>query len=275
MSAQRSAVISALAAQGCSFLTAATGVAAEYIALDATDITAFQVNRQPVAHSQQKTPHFARVQPRTIWAPPSQCFLTYALVALVFGTLTIVRSRTSGGAAPAALRLSAPLGQYALLAAVDVHANILVVKAFRYTSLTSVSLLDSASVPAAMALSQWLLRCRYRRRHLAGCAVVVAGYLLLVASDALCREATAPAGFLGGDDNAGGGGSAAARLFGDALTVSAACLYATSNVLQERLLVDAPTVEVLAMFGLLGKPPPQPWQGVLAPQPEGGPVPQR
>ena len=43
--------------------------------------------------------------------------------------------------------------RYALLAFIDTQANYWIVKAFRYTSLTSVTLLDCAAVPFSMALS--------------------------------------------------------------------------------------------------------------------------
>ncbi len=98
------------------------------------------------------------------------------------------------------------------------------------------------SIPAAMLLSRALLRVAYRRRHLAGAAGVLVGFVILVASDAACRRSGA------GDAS----DAAPAPLLGDALAVTAACLYAASNVLQERLLRDAPVTEVLAAFGLLG-----------------------
>jgi solute carrier family 35 protein F1/2 len=89
-----------------------------------------------------------------------------------------------------------------------------------------------------MLLSRLVLRAAYRARHLAGVAAVLCGFVVLVATDAACRRrdgAAAPAPFLG-----------------DMLAVLAACLYATSNVLQERLLREAPVGEVLAAFGTLG-----------------------
>ena len=96
------------------------------------------------------------------------------------------------------------------------------------------------SIPAAMVLSRILLRVTYNRLHLASAAVVVVGFCVLVASDALCKHSGAAAV------------PSPSPLLGDLLAVTAACLYATSNVLQERMLQAAPTVEVLTAFGVLG-----------------------
>ena len=89
-----------------------------------------------------------------------------------------------------------------------------------------------------MLLSRLVLRAAYRARHLAGAAAVLAGFVVLVATDAACTRR--------------GGAAAPAPFLGDMLAVLAACLYATSNVLQERLLREAPVGEVLAAFGSLG-----------------------
>ena len=47
--------------------------------------------------------------------------------------------------------LAVPLRHYALLAAVDVEANFLIVKAYQFTNITSVTLLDSARRAATRA----------------------------------------------------------------------------------------------------------------------------
>jgi solute carrier family 35 protein F1/2 len=90
-----------------------------------------------------------------------------------------------------------------------------------------------------MVLSRFLLNVSYNRVHLASAAVVLGGFGVLVAADTLCTAR-------------GGSAPSPAPLMGDLLAVTAACLYATSNVLQERLLIAAPAVEVLAAFGILG-----------------------
>ena len=119
--------------------------------------------------------------------------------------------------------------QWALLALVDVEANTLVVAAYQYTTITSAMLLDCFTIPAVMLLSAALLGARYKRAHLVGALVCVAGLALAVLSDALRGG--------GGGGGAGGGASGAARrVYGDALCVGASILYACSNVAQERLV---------------------------------------
>jgi solute carrier family 35 protein F1/2 len=87
-----------------------------------------------------------------------------------------------------------------------------------------------------MLLSRLVLHAAYRARHLAGAAAVLAGF---AAPPPPTRRARA------------GGASAPAPFLGDMLAVLAR-VYATSNVLQERLLREAPVGEVLAAFGSLG-----------------------
>ncbi len=101
------------------------------------------------------------------------------------------------------------------------------VLAYRYTSLTSVTLLDCFTIPLAVALSAAVLGARYCPGHYAGAAVCLAGLVILVLSDR------------GGGDGGGssGGREGAGRAwFGDALVLLGASLYAGCNVLAEKLL---------------------------------------
>lgn len=110
------------------------------------------------------------------------------------------------------------------------------VLAFRWTNITSVTLLDSFSIPVAVALSALVLGARYRAQHYAGAAICVAGLLVLLL----------------GDREGGTSGTSAGAVLGDCLVLLGASLYAAANVAQERLLGGAPPGEVLAMLGLLG-----------------------
>ncbi|PQP97217.1 solute carrier family 35 member F1-like [Prunus yedoensis var. nudiflora] len=65
-------------------------------------------------------------------APTSQSFLNYVLLAIVYGAIMLYRWKP----------LKAKWYYYVLLGMVDVEANFLVVKAYQYTSITSVMLLD-------------------------------------------------------------------------------------------------------------------------------------
>ena len=135
---------------------------------------------------------------------------------------------------------SRSLRRYAALAVIDTQANYLIVKAFGYTSLTSVTLLDCAAIPFSMVLSKFGLGDSYTRRHMLGGAVSVVGIAILVLADADGRK--------GGSEDEGSN-----PFLGDVLVLLAALLYASSNVLQESALLDgASGMEVLAHVGAIG-----------------------
>ena len=135
---------------------------------------------------------------------------------------------------------SRSLRRYAALAVIDTQANYLIVKAFGYTSLTSVTLLDCAAIPFSMVLSKLWLGDSYTRRHMLGGALSVVGIAILVLADADGRK--------GGSEDEGSN-----PFLGDVLVLLAALLYASSNVLQESALLDgASGVEVLAHVGAIG-----------------------
>ena len=128
--------------------------------------------------------------------------------------------------------------RYATLALIDTQANYLIVKAFQYTSLTSVTLLDCAAIPFSMALSRAALGGAYSRRHVLGGVTSVMGLAILVLTDMNVRGA-----------NDAGSNPA----WGDFIVLLAAFGYASSNVLQEAALLDgASTVEVLAHISGFG-----------------------
>ncbi|KAJ9531666.1 hypothetical protein QJQ45_021795 [Haematococcus lacustris] len=110
-------------------------------------------------------------------------------------------------------------------------------QAYQYTSITSVTLLDCFTVPVVMFLT-WLLfrqapllaqsETRYGAGHLAGAGLCIAGLSMLVLTD---RQSET-----GGPQ----------PLLGDVLVLLGACVYA------ERVLVDTPAYELLAMLGVCG-----------------------
>ena len=78
--------------------------------------------------------------------------------------------------------------KYFVLALCDVEGNFLLVKAYEYTSITSVQLLDCFTIPVVMVLSRILLRTVYNRKHLLGALVCLVGLSLLIASDILAKR---------------------------------------------------------------------------------------
>ncbi|XP_028759827.1 solute carrier family 35 member F1-like [Neltuma alba] len=159
-------------------------------------------------------------------APTSQSFLNYVLLAIVYGSTALYRRQP----------LKAKWYYYVLLALVDVEGNFLVVKAYQYTSLTSVMLLDCWSIPSVMLLTWLFLKTKYRFKKITGVIVCVAGLVLVVFSD------------VHAGDRAGGSNPRK----GDILVIAGATLYAISNVSEEFLVKNADRVELMAMLGTFG-----------------------
>ena len=57
------------------------------------------------------------------------------------------------------------------------------VKAYQYTSITSVMLLDCWSIPSVILLTWLFLKTKYRFKKIAGVAICVAGLVLVIFSD--------------------------------------------------------------------------------------------
>ncbi|KAL2323817.1 hypothetical protein Fmac_022875 [Flemingia macrophylla] len=159
-------------------------------------------------------------------APTSQSFLNYVLLAIAYGSIVLYRRQA----------LKAKWYYYIVLGLVDVEANFLVVKAYQYTSLTSVMLLDCWSIPCVMLLTWLFLKTKYRFKKITGVVVCIAGLVLVVFSD------------VHADDRASG----SSPRIGDLLVIAGATLYAVSNVSEEFLVKNADRVELMAMLGLFG-----------------------
>lgn len=163
---------------------------------------------------------------RGINAPTSQSFLNYVLLFLVYGDTLLYRRKV----------LKEKFYYYILLAIVDVEANFLVVKAYQYTSLTSVMLLDCWSIPSVIFLTWFFLKTKYRFRKYIGVAICVAGLVVVVFSD------------VHSNDRSGGSNP----LKGDMLVIAGSTLYAISNVSEEFFVKSADRVELMGMLGLFG-----------------------
>ncbi|KAG2438260.1 hypothetical protein HYH02_010959 [Chlamydomonas schloesseri] len=158
--------------------------------------------------------------------PTTQAFFNYLLLGLTCGGYHLWKRGP---------RLTNRWYLYLLLAALDVEANFLVTKAYQYTSVTSVTLLDCFTIPAVMALSAAALAARYLPGHYGGALLCIGGLAVLVATD--------------GSSATGGPNP----VLGDALVLMGSVLYAVSNVAQERLLLGAtPVSELLAAVGGFG-----------------------
>mmetsp|Transcript_26949 Transcript_26949/g.58883 ORF Transcript_26949/g.58883 Transcript_26949/m.58883 type:complete len:411 (+) Transcript_26949:91-1323(+) len=161
-------------------------------------------------------------------APTTQSFFNYCLLTLTSGGVHLWKT---GGK----FKLQNPWYSYAALAVLDVEGNYLLVKAYQYTSITSVTLLDSMTIPGVMLLSWLVFRARFQAGHFLGALLCTTGLAVLVLTD--------------GTSSTGGSNP----LLGDALVVAGAAVYAISNVAQEKLLGEATSRwELLGTVGLFG-----------------------
>ncbi|KAJ8368052.1 hypothetical protein SKAU_G00080800 [Synaphobranchus kaupii] len=143
--------------------------------------------------------------------PMLQSFMNYALLCLMYTTMLALRK--------------------------DVEANYTVVKAYQYTTLTSVQLLDCFVIPVLMVLSWFFLKTRFHAVHYVAVGICLLGVGAMVGAD-----------LISGRDQ----GSTINILLGDGLVLISATLYAVSNVCQEYTVKNCSRVEFLGMVGLFG-----------------------
>ncbi|XP_013871374.1 solute carrier family 35 member F2 isoform X2 [Austrofundulus limnaeus] len=165
--------------------------------------------------------------------PMLQSLLNYMLLCVTYTTMLLCRK----GDGNILQILRRRWWKYLLLGLVDVEANYTVVKAYQYTTLTSVQLLDCFVIPVLMVLSWWFLKTRYRVVHYVSVCVCLLGVGAMVGAD-----------LLAGRDQ----GSTSNILLGDGLVMLSATLYAVSNVSQEYTVKNLSRVEFLGMVGLFG-----------------------
>ncbi|KAM9319827.1 solute carrier family 35 member F2-like [Gastrophryne carolinensis] len=163
--------------------------------------------------------------------PLLQNFLTYLSLAVAYTVWLACRSGESG----LLYILKPKWWRYLLLAVVDVEANYCLVKAFQFTTITSVQLLDCSGIPALMAFSWFFLHARFKPIQYIAVISCLLGVGTMVWAD-----------FLSGRED----GKASDMLVGDALVILGACLYAVSNICQEYVVKNLSCVEFLGMLGL-------------------------
>ncbi|XP_010650501.1 uncharacterized protein LOC104879428 [Vitis vinifera] len=128
----------------------------------------------------------------------------HVLLAIVHGTTMILQKKA----------FKAKWYYCIALAWVDVEANFLVVKAYHYTSITSVMLLDCFTIPCAIIFTWFFLKTKYRFKKLTGAVICIAGLVIVIFSD------------VHASDRAGG----SSPLKGDLFVIVGSILYAASNV---------------------------------------------
>ncbi|XP_078069829.1 solute carrier family 35 member F2 [Mustelus asterias] len=165
--------------------------------------------------------------------PVFQSFLNYILLFLVYTTTLAVRQ----GEENLLAILKRRWWKYMILGVIDIEANYLVIKAYQYTTLTSVQLLDCFVIPVVLLLSWFFLLVRYKALHFIGVGVCLLGMGCMVGADVLVGR------HQGTGDN---------KLLGDLLVLAGATLYGISNVCEEFIVKNLSRVEFLGMIGLFG-----------------------
>ncbi|KAL6988393.1 hypothetical protein U1Q18_014143 [Sarracenia purpurea var. burkii] len=160
-----------------------------------------------------------------VYTPLTLSFFSYLGLALVYGSIMMYRRQ----------KLLVPWYWYLLLGFVDVQGNYLVNKAYQYSSITSVTLLDCWTVAWVIILTWFCLGTRYSPWQFFGAALCVVGLGLVLISDAGV-----------------GGGGGSNPLLGDMLVVAGTVFYAMSNVGEEFCVKKKNRVEVVTMLGLFG-----------------------
>ncbi|XP_051956571.1 solute carrier family 35 member F2-like [Xyrauchen texanus] len=168
-----------------------------------------------------------------VGTPMLQSFLNYTLLLLTY-TLALAFRKGESNIFPI---LKTKWWKYLLVAFADVEANYTVVKAYQFTTLTSIQLLDCFVIPVLMVLSWIFLKTRYRTSHFVAVAVCLLGVGAMVGAD-----------LLAGRDQ----GSSSNVFLGDGLVLVSAALYALSNLCQEYTVKNLSRVEFLGMMGLFG-----------------------
>ncbi|XP_067051425.1 solute carrier family 35 member F1-like [Acropora muricata] len=163
--------------------------------------------------------------------PTSQSFFNYFLLGLVYTTALCCHPRNL------ATLMKERGWKYFFLALFDVEANFLVVKAYQYTNLTSIQVLDCFSTASVLVLSWIFLKVRYQCLHYSGVVICLIGIACLVIADYF------------GSRNYGAGKSQA---IGDILVLCGAIMYGISNVAQEFVVKNFSRVEFLGMLGFFG-----------------------
>ena len=141
--------------------------------------------------------------------------------------------------------LTNPIWWYLMIAFVDVEANAVTMLAFRYTTLTSVTVLDALAIPAAMAISRCWLGRTYRWMHYGGLVVCMVGVVMNVLQDYKSD--------VKGNETEEQELQYPHKFRGDLCAIIGGLLYGLSNVLTEVTVQDSgDTVEYLAMIGVCG-----------------------
>ncbi|CAI0439330.1 unnamed protein product [Linum tenue] len=158
--------------------------------------------------------------------PITQGSSSYLAAALIYGGILIYRRH----------KLLVSWYWYLLLSFLDVHGIFLFNKAYQFTSITSVTMLDCFALLWVIILSRVFIGTRYTICQFLGAAICVAGLALVILSD------------IGGGGDEGG----SKPILGDFLVIAGTVFYALSNVGEEFCAKKRDRIELMAMIGVFG-----------------------
>jgi solute carrier family 35 protein F1/2 len=166
--------------------------------------------------------------------PAFQSFFNYVLLNIVYTSYTLHVYGLRGY-----WELLKRRGwKYLILAFLDVEGNYFVVLAYRYTAITSATLINFWAIVVVVAISFAFLKVRYHWTQISGIVLCVGGMGLLLARDAVTGRSTP--------------GSVSTELKGDLFMLLGATLYGFTNVAEEFLVSKAPLYEVVGQIGFWG-----------------------
>lgn len=183
----------------------------------------------------------------SVSAPFFSVAMTFLVLSVFLVPLYQKQKRTSvvddtGMSMLFGIRLRAPVTVYLLLAAMEVQASYWTISAFRFTTITSITLLDAISLPTVMALSRFLLKRRYMRVHVLGALVCVIGAFVNMLADYTSRQTSAENPYPN-------------RIVGDIFAVSGAMMMGVIHVYSEVLVTDVSgPMEYLGVVGFFAFP---------------------
>lgn len=129
---------------------------------------------------------------------------------------------------------------YLGIALLDVEANYVTVLAYRYTTITSITLFDALAIPSAMLLSLVFLKRRYTAIHYCGVVTCMAGVVYNVLADSQTTSVRSNAEY-------------PRKLLGDTLAILGGLIYGANDFLAETCVKNfGGSTEFLAMLGLFG-----------------------
>ena len=127
---------------------------------------------------------------------------------------------------------------YIIAALADVEGNVLLLTAYEYTTITSVSLLDCFAIPMVMIWGIFIFGRRYKLQHFIGITVSLLGMILMVYTDSIVNKSA----------NHGSN-----PVFGDILVLCGATCYSISNSFAEYVVKHYQSIwQYLRMIGLYG-----------------------